>query len=247
MNSSIFWFFFVAALVAFIIGLAKGGLGGLLGVLATPLMTLVLPPQQAIGLVLPMLMVSDYIALAFYWKQWNWRYFRIMLPGSIIGVLIGSLILKSAPTRLLEVGLGIFVLLFVLYVLFEKRLAGSRNYQSRDWHGHLAGTLSGFTSALAHTGGPPVTIYLLYQNLTPVEFNATTVIFFLVLNLIKAPFYYFAGLLDFNRLLQIMWVLPLIPLGVWAGLWSSRRIDKKIFEKAILALLVLTGVLLVMS
>lgn len=238
----------MAALVAFIIGLAKGGLGGLLAVLATPLMTLVLPPQQAIGLVLPMLMLSDYIALAFYWRQWNWRFFRILLPGSVIGVLVGSLILKSAPTHVLEIGLGVFVLLFVAYVLLEQRLVGSAPaYQSRNWHGYLAGTLSGFTSALAHTGGPPVTIYLLLQNLSPLEFNATCVIFFLTLNLIKAPFYYFAGLLDFNRLLQIIWVMPLIPLGVWIGIWSSRRVDKKIFEKAILTLLTLTGVLLIIS
>jgi uncharacterized protein len=233
-------------LVALIIGLAKGGMGGVLGSLAAPLLSLVLPANQVVGLLLPLLILADIPAVWFYWRQWDWKWVRLMLPGAVLGVLGATFFLVSVPARLLQLILGLIVLLFTLYKLVEKRIFSGHTYHPRSWHAALAGILSGLTSALAHNGGPPVTIYLLMQeDVTVLSFNATCALFFAILNLVKLPFYLFAHLLNWSQLGRIAWVMPLVLLGVWLGVWAARRIEPRLFERVILVMLALTGLLLI--
>jgi uncharacterized protein len=234
------------ALVSFMIGLAKGGLGGLLGGLATPLMALVMPADQVIGLLLPILMTADVFAVAMHWKRWDWRLARLLIPGSIVGVTVATVFITNAPTKSLQTALGIIVLVFAIYRLVEKRLLDFFRYEGKDWHGIVAGTIAGFTSALAHTGGPPITIYLLMQDVTPRVFIATSAIFFMILNWIKVPYYFYADLFDFPRLFSVLWLAPLLPLGVWVGKRMGDRINKQTFEKLIVWLLILTALLLIL-
>ena len=133
------YFYLMFAVVAFIIGLAKGGLGGTLGALATPLMALVMPADQVIGLLLPVLMLADVFAVALHWRRWNSKLVWLLIPGSIVGVTIGTFFITNAPTRTLQIALGVIVLLFAIYRIFEKRILGSLRYQPRNWHGLLQG------------------------------------------------------------------------------------------------------------
>lgn len=235
------------ALVALLIGLSKGGLGGTLGGLATPLMALVMPPEQVIGLILPVLMVADVFAVSSHWRRWNWRLTLLLLPGAVAGVTVGTVFITNAPTRTLRLTLGIIVLLFALYKSVEARLFRRLNYQGRGWHGVFAGTVAGFSSALAHTGGPPVSIYLLLQDLQPRTFIATSALFFGILNWIKVPYYFYADLFDFEMLRRVLLLLPLLPLGVWLGKSLAVRFSKPIFERVIVVLLAATGVLLIFT
>ncbi len=247
MTSNLTLFFAMAALVAFIVGLSKGGLGGTLGALATPLMALVMPADRVIGLVLPILMLADIFAVALHWRRWNGRLVWLLIPGSIFGVTIGTFFITNAPTRSLQIALGVIILLFAIYRISEKRILKSLKYQPRDWHGLLAGTVTGFSSALAHTGGPPVSIYLIMQEVTPRVFIATSAIFFLILNWIKVPYYFYARLFDFQIMWRIAWLLPLVPAGVWVGRWAAGKVNKEVFEQIIIALLVVTAILLILG
>ena len=237
--------FIVTALVAFVIGLSKGGLGGTAGALATPMMALVLPADQVIGLILPILMLADIFAVAFHWGRWNKRLVILLIPGAIVGVTIGTLFITNAPTETLRTLLGVIVLIFALYKIMEKRILRQMVYESKNWHGLLAGIITGFSSALAHTGGPPVSIYLLMQKVTPAVFIATSALFFFLLNWIKVPYYFYADLFDFDRLRQIAWLLPLVPLGVWSGRWLAFRINRQTFENVIVGLLLINALLLI--
>jgi uncharacterized membrane protein YfcA len=238
-------FYLMTALVALIIGLSKGGLGGMPGALATPLMALVMPADQAIGLLLPILMLADVFAVALHWRRWNGRLVWLLIPGAVVGVTIGTYFITNAPTRTLQIALGVIVLLFAVYKIFEKRILGLFHYQPRDWHGMVAGTITGFSSALAHTGGPPVSVYLLMQDISPSVFNATAAIFFLILNWIKVPYYWYAGLFNFQLLWQVAWILPLVPLGVWLGKQFSNKVNKETFDQVMVALLVIASILLI--
>lgn len=240
-------FFIIAGVVAFLVGLSKGGLGGTAGALATPLMALVMPADQVIGLVLPILMIADVFAVALHWGNWNRRLIFLLLPGAVVGVTIGTYFITSAPTDTLRLALGIIVLLFVVYKVFEKRILRLAEYEGRDWHGLLGGAITGFSSSLAHIGGPPASIYLLLQKVTPEVFIATSALFFLILNWIKVPYYLYADLFSLQRMWQIAWLAPLIPLGVWAGKWIADRINARTFEMVIVALLAITGVMLVLD
>ena len=238
-------FYLMTALVALIIGLSKGGLGGMPGALATPLMALVMPADQAIGLLLPILMLADVFAVALHWRRWNGRLVWLLIPGAVVGVTIGTYFITNAPTRTLQIALGVIVLLFAIYKIFEKRILGLFHYQPRDWHGLVAGTVTGFSSALAHTGGPPVSVYLLMQDIPPGVFNATAAIFFLILNWIKVPYYWYAGLFNFQLLWQVAWILPLVPVGVWLGKQFSNKVNKETFDQVMVALLVIASILLI--
>ena len=238
-------FFWMAALVALLIGFSKGGLGGTLGSLATPLMALVMPASQAIGLLLPILMVADAFAVASHWKRWDWRLIILMLPGAVAGVTIGTFFITNAPTGALKMALGIIVLLFALYKIFEARLFNALTYETKDWHAAFVGTVAGFSSALAHTGGPPVSIYLLMRRVPTHIFNATSALFFAIINLVKVPYYIYARLFDFQQMWKLIWLLPLLPLGVWGGKWMADKISRDVFERVIVVFLVVTALLLI--
>ncbi len=238
-------FFLVVAIACFLTGLSKGGLGGMMGAIITPLLALVIPIELAIGLLLPILILGDAFALAAHWRRWDTRRAFVLLSGALIGVTLGTLVLTNVSTLALRRGLGILVLLFVIYRLFEKRIVRSLQYQARNWHGVLAGSISGFTSTLAHAGGPAITIYMLMQNLPPTTFVATTVLFFAILNWIKVPYYLYAGLFDFELQTRLLWLAPLVPLGVWVGKFMVDRIDRIWFERMVILFLSISGLLLV--
>ncbi len=247
MPTSPLTFYTMAALVALLIGFSKGGLGGTLGALATPLMALVMPADQVIGLVLPILMVADVFAVASLWKRWDWRLIVLMLPGAVIGVTIGTYFITNAPTATLKLALGIIVLLFALYKIFETRLFNQLTYEAKDWHGVFAGTVAGFSSALAHTGGPPISIYLLMRRVPTHAFNATSALFFAIINWVKVPYYIYAQLFDIQQMRSLIWLLPLLPLGVWGGKWAADKVSREVFERVIVVLLVVTALLLIFA
>lgn len=231
-------------MACFLTGLSKAGLGGTLGFLITPMLALVMPLDKAVGLMLPILILGDMFTLAVYWRGWEVRFLGVLLLGAVIGVTLATLVLASFPLSTLRKLLGVLVLIFVAYRLFERRFLRMLTYRPRRWHGVLAGSLAGFASTLAHAGGPPISIYLLLQNLSPTIFIATSALFFAVLNWIKVPYYYFAGLFDFRLQLQFIWLIPLLPVGVWTGRRLITRMDKGVFEKVILALILVSGLLL---
>ncbi len=238
-------FLIMVGVVTFIISLSKGGLGGMAGSLSTPLMALVLPVNQVLGLLLPIMLLADVFSIALHWRRWNGRLVWLLIPGGVLGVSIGTYFIANVSTQVLKIGLATIALLFVVYKLLEKRILGSIKYQEKNWHGWLAGSTAGFTSAIAHSGVPPISIYLMLQNVTPRVFVATSVLFYALLNWIKVPFYYFTGMFDFHRLWQIAWVFPIVPFGVWIGRWLVTRVSKVVFDNIILALLVITALLLI--
>ncbi|MBI3957296.1 MAG: sulfite exporter TauE/SafE family protein [Chloroflexi bacterium] len=237
-------FYVITAFVIFLIGVSKGGLGGAAGAAATPLMALVMPVEQVLGLMLPLLMMADVFAVASHWWRWDNRLLLLLVPASLIGITAGTALLTTISSDALRKGLAVIVILFVLYRLFEARIQRAITYQPRGWHGLLTGVAAGFTSTLAHTGGPPVAIYLLMQQVTPRVFVATSAAFFAIINWLKVPYYVYAGVLDLNQLRQVVWLLPLIPLSVLVGRWLSTRIDKKTFERVIIVLLAASALLL---
>jgi len=237
-------FYVVIIIVALVVGLSKGGMGAVLGVLVVPLLTLVMAPQDAISLALPLLIFGDIFGLQTFWKTWDMRYIRLLLPTAIVGIVIGTFLLKTLDSGTLRHILGFFTLLFVVYKLVDQRLK-SLDYQPREWHGYIAGLGAGLGSALANAGSVPFTAYMLLQDLTPLVFAGTITLFFAILNLLRVPLFLWTGLLDFSRLLSVVWALPFIPVGAYSGRWIINRINKTAFESIMLVILVVAaGVLL---
>ncbi|MBN1681643.1 MAG: sulfite exporter TauE/SafE family protein [Anaerolineae bacterium] len=236
----------IMALAAFYVGLVKGGLGPVPGALLVPLLSTQMAVADAVALTLPLLLVGDWFALPVYWRKWDSRALWLMIPAGIAGVLMGVLLLSSLPDIALRRVLGGISLLAVAYKLGSDSLA-SITYVAHDWHGWLAGWGSGFMSAMANAGAPPITAYLLLRSFKPVQFIATTVVFFLTMNLVKLPVFLATGVLDAGEAVKTLWVLPLIPLGVWLGKSFLERVDARKFDLFMLILLAWAGVSLLLG
>lgn len=236
----------IIGLAAFLVGLGKGGLGGMVGALVTALISLVLPPAQVIGLVLPLLITGDLFAVVAHWGYWDRTLILQLVPGAILGVFISTYFLYQLSGEGLRLALGIIVVVFVILKLAEGWFLEQFAYQPKRKHGWITGVVSGITSTLAHGGGPPVSIFLVLQSIKPETFAATAALFFFVLNWVKVPSYWAAGLFDWELIRKALWVLPLVPLGVLTGKWGAKRIGRAYFEKVILFLLGVSGILLLL-
>jgi uncharacterized protein len=229
----------VIALLGFMIGLAKGGFGGL-GALLTPILALVLPVALAVGVLLPMLMVGDAFALSMYWKEWDLVLVKRMLPAGIVGALAGTFLLSWLPPDGLRIVLGIFVLLLVAYRFVSDRIQAMR-YEPKPWHAPAAGALAGIASGMFNNGGPAFSSYLLLQKLKARPFIATSAIYFALLNLIKVPGFLYTGVLDLPLLFSLWWVFLFIPLGIWVARITLTRLSPSTFEGVIVVLLIFSS------
>ena len=233
-----------AGVSTFLIGLSKGGLGGMAGPLITALMALVIPADQVLGLVLPLLIAGDIFAVSAHWKNWERRLVLLLIPGAVVGVTAATFFLTRVSAEVLQRALAIIILIFIVIKLIESALSSSKIRGAGGWIGTIAGAVAGFTSTLAHAGGPPVTIYLLTQNLKPTTFVATSALFFMALNWIKVPYYLYAKLFDIDLIIRFLWLLPLLPAGVWTGKLLVQRVGRRPFEIAIYILLTVSAFLL---
>lgn len=226
------------------LGVAKAGFGGGAGVAATPLLAMTISVTDAVAMLLPLLMLCDVFSVWHYRGTFDRRSVKLLLPGSVVGVVIGTLFFGFfiANQRILEVGVGFVALLFVGFRVVSQRWSSA--LQSRHpgaAEGVFMGAVSGFASTIAHAGGPPATIYLLPQHLGRDLFVGTTVIFFAALNWLKLGPFIFLGLLNPTNLTVVAMLAPLTLLGVRLGIFLNRRFSDVWFSRVVYAVLVAAG------
>lgn len=222
------YFWAIAALAVLIVALSKSGLLGSLGLVGVPLLSLVMPARDAAGMLLPLLLVMDVIAVWTYRKEADWRILRIMLPGAAVGTIIGWVLWSFVSDAMVLLFVGVLTLLFVLDAILPLRKKLEGLPPSRPW-GTFWGGAAGFTSFISHTGGPPFQIYVLPQKLSPVLFSGTSAFFFAIVNTAKLIPYGFLGQLNISNLSHAAILTPLAIVGVIAGVWLVRRISVKRF------------------
>ena len=153
-----------------------------------------------------------------------------------------------AHERLLKIGIGIIALLFVVYQLSRelilKRIEGVR---FSNWAGVMLTTTAGFTSTIAHVGGPPFQIYLIPQKLPRDRFVGTNAWFFWAVNIIKLIPFWFLGLLTLGNLSTTLVLIPVIPIGIFLGVWLNRKVQQDVFNWIIYGLMTITGIQLVLG
>jgi hypothetical protein len=235
----------MAVLAVFILGLAKGGFSGL-GALATPLLALALAPATAAALLLPLLLVQDVVSVWSYRRSWSGWIIGWMLPGAFLGVVLASLFAALVPESAVLLALGLITALFGLYRLWLERggriIAASN---SPGWIGMLFGVACGFTSQIAHAGGPPFQMWVTPRRLPHETFVGTSSITFAAINWMKVPSYMALG--SFNRevLTAAALLMPLAIAATFAGVWMIRRLDSARFYTLVYLLMVALGARLV--
>ena len=237
-------FFYVVAIPAvFLMGVGKSGFGSGLGSLAVPLMALAVTVPQAAAILMPVLLLADLLGMAAFRKDFDKKLLKFLIPFALLGTLMGTLLFKVLDSHLVAGLVGIFTLLFLAQRLLFPPKPGSQ--PPPKWMGAILTTTSGFTSFIAHAGGPPVSAYVIPMRLPPVRYAATMAFLFFVVNLSKWIPYAWLGLLETRNMLTSLVLLPLVPLGVWVGVRIARRIDEKLFYRLLYGGMFLTGVKLV--
>ncbi len=237
-------FFYVVAVPAvFLMGIGKSGFGSGVGSLAVPLIALAVTVPQAAAILMPALLLADILGMAAFRKDFDKTLLKFLIPFALLGTVIGTLLFKVLDSHLVAGLVGIFTLLFLAQRLLFPPQAGSQ--PPPRWMGAVLTTTSGFTSFIAHAGGPPVSAYVIPMRLPPVRYAATMAFLFFVVNLSKWIPYAWLGLLETRNMLTSLVLLPLVPLGVWVGVRIARRIDEKLFYRLLYGGMFLTGVKLV--
>ena len=234
-------FYLLAIPAVLLVGLAKGGLSGM-GALGMPLLALAMDPVQAAGILLPILIAQDVIGVAAFRKTWDRYVLAVMLPSAVIGVVLGWWFAASVSSRAVLVAVGAISLLFGLYRLWLER--GGRiaaSSRSPAWVGALFGIATGFTSQVAHAGGPPFQMWVMPRRLERDVLIGTTAIFFAVLNWIQVPAYVALGQFTTANALTTFVLLPFALLGSLAGVWLVRRIEMGRFYTLVYLLMVVAG------
>ena len=228
-----------------LMGVAKAGFGGGIGIIATPLLALAMPVADAAALMLPLLIDCDVFAIRLYRENYDRKSIKRLLPGACIGIGAGAFFFGyfSQHERILEVGLGALALVFVLFQVGRSFVLGAaQKRHPGPAEGVLMGAFSGFTSTIAHAGAPPVVVYLLPQQLPRQQFVGTTVVFFAALNLIKVPPYWGLGLFHYDIFKMTLLLAPLAYAGVKLGVFLNAHCTDLWFNRVVYGVLVLTAV-----
>jgi len=240
------WQWALIVLGAFLVGVSKTGIVGI-GVLFVAIFANILPARQATGFVLPLLIFGDVIAVASYRQHTVWPHLWRLFPSAALGVLLGTLALgrldETATRRLVG---GIVVAMAALHV--GRKLRARRGRQDDElvagappWLAVATGVLAGFTTQVANAAGPVMVLYLLAMRLPKMEFLGTGAVFFLCLNLFKAPFMAGLGMITTASFLANVMLAPAVVAGALAGRWIVHRINQQWFELIALVLTLAAG------
>jgi hypothetical protein len=235
-------FFLVAVPAVLITGMSKGGFGGV-ALIAVPLMALVISPVQAAGVMLPILLVMDAQSVWEHRGNYDKRNLMILLPGAMLGILVGGLTAQFINDDLIRLIVGTIAIVFTIHFFLKGRAAKAVKNPSAPL-GVFLGSCSGFTSFLAHAGAPTFQVYMLPQKMDRRLYQGTAVIFFAVMNFIKLIPYGMLGMLQPTNLKTSLILIPLAVVGVKIGVWANRKVSNDIFYKIIYTAIFLVGLML---
>jgi len=217
-------FFYICAIPAVLLfGMAKGGFGGGISMLSVPLIALAVPPAQAAAILLPILVVMDLFALKSFRGQCSKENLKIILPGAAIGLLMGTFTFRDLSADMIRIIIGSIAVIFTLNYWFKRKV--TLGCEPNRLKGAFWGAISGFTSFGVHSGSPPISIYLLPQNMDKTILMGTFAWFFTVVNLLKLIPYTWLGLFDHTNIITSLALVPLAPIGVSLGYYLLHKVS----------------------
>jgi len=234
------FFYAVTVPAVLLLGVSKSGFGAGFGSLAVPMMALAVSVPQAAAILMPVLLLMDVLGMAAFRKDFDLKLLKFLIPCGLVGIVVGALLFKWLNPHTVAGIVGGFTLLFLAQrLLFPPKVDSP---PPPRWLGAMLTATSGFTSFIAHAGGPPINAYVIPLRLSPIRFTATMAFFFFVINLAKWLPYAWLGLLDWRNFATSMVLLPIAPLGVWVGVRLARRISQVLFYRFLYTGMFLTGI-----
>jgi len=236
------WFYLAALPALVIVGISKGGFGGGLGAIAVPAMALVVSPMIALGVLLPVLCVMDLFGTWAYRRQWDRKLVTLLVIGGTIGTVLGALLLRHLTQEHIKILVGVIAVFFSLQYFLSNKSANNEKRTPTRRAGVFWGAVSGFTSFTANAGGPAVNAWLLPLKLDKTVYQATTVVFFILINYMKIAPFWMLGLFSVTTLTTSILCLPFALGGLYLGIKLHDRVPVMLFYRICFVFLLLTGI-----
>ncbi len=231
------YFWFLAVLAVLAVSISKAGFGGAMGSFSVPILIFVLPPKLALGVLLPLFLVTD-VWVVYIWRSMlDKRIVTIMCAFGVIGQIVGWLIFDHLNDQILTGLIGLIAIITAFNYAWRRikplkknpleiATSVSRRIFQRGaiWCG-----LSGISSFVSLSGGIPAQVFLLPHALARQSFVGTLCVYFFVINILKIPFYVEIGIFSEETLTVSLWLLLVIPIGVFIGKWLNTHISDQIF------------------
>ncbi|MEE4187342.1 MAG: sulfite exporter TauE/SafE family protein, partial [Roseobacter sp.] len=223
-------FFLIAGPAVIFAGVSKGGFGSGAAFASASVLALVVEPGLALGVMLPLLMLIDVSTLKPYWGKWDRQASVLLIAGGVPGVALGAALYKVAEPDVFRVLIGAISVGFVIWQLAVRGgLVRAAAQVLPPAAGLAAGVVAGFTSFVSHAGGPPAAVYLLSKRLGKTEFQATTVLVFWVVNIVKFVPYAFLGMFTLETGIANLVLAPFALFGAWLGVKAHRLVPETLF------------------
>ena len=231
------YFWFLAVLAVLAVSISKAGFGGAMGSFSVPILIFVLPPKLALGVLLPLFLVTD-VWVVYIWRSMlDKRIVTIMCVFGVIGQIVGWLIFDYLNDNILTGLIGLIAIITALNYawrrikpLKQSSLEIATSVSRRIFQrGAIWCGLSGISSFVSLSGGIPAQVFLLPHALARQSFVGTLCVYFFVINILKIPFYVEIGIFSEETLTVSLWLLLVIPIGVFIGKWLNAHISDQIF------------------
>ncbi|MEV6174087.1 sulfite exporter TauE/SafE family protein [Streptomyces sp. NPDC051954] len=246
------WEFAALAAAALLVGFSKTAVSGA-NTVSLAIFAAVLPARASTGILLPILIAGDVLAVLTYRRHAHWPTLWRLFPAVAAGVVGGTLFLVWADDAIVRTSIGAILLLMAGVTLWRRRKSGadaeepdSIATRSGRIKARSYGVLGGFTTMVANAGGPVMSMYLLSAGFRKLGFLGTSAFFFLIVNVSKVPFSVGLGLIDGNSLLLDAALVAFVVPGAILGKWAVDRINQRLFEQLVIAATVLGGLQLLL-
>ncbi|MER5841934.1 sulfite exporter TauE/SafE family protein [Streptomyces prasinus] len=258
------WEFATLAFAALLVGFSKTAVSGA-NTVSLALFAAVLPARASTGVLLPLLIAGDVLAVLTYRRHAHWPTLWRLFPAVAAGVVVGTLFLMRADDEAVRTSIGAILLLMAAVTVWRRRAADRAARAAADTEGEPGersgpsgpeqatsragrikarsyGVLGGFTTMVANAGGPVMSLYLLSAGFRKLGFLGTSAFFFLIVNTSKVPFSVGLGLIDAESLLLDAALVLFVVPGALLGKWAVGRINQRLFEHLVIAATVVGGV-----
>lgn len=234
--------FFCCALLT---GLSKAGLKGL-GLAIVPVMALIFGARTSTGILLPMLIIADIMAVIYYRKFAKWKYIIMLLPATAVGILIAFITGKLINEKQFGIILStIVILMLILMVLNDLRQKRNSKIPDNIFFASIMGIVGGFATMIGNSAGPVLNIYFLTMKMPKKEFIGTAAWFFLIINIVKLPFHVFSwGTINSQSILVSLTSIPLIATGIFTGIWLVKLFPEKVYRYFVIIATIVSAVFL---
>ncbi|MFG2576658.1 sulfite exporter TauE/SafE family protein [Streptomyces sp. NPDC048481] len=246
------WEFAALALAALMVGFSKTAVSGA-NTVSLAIFAAVLPARASTGVLLPLLIAGDVLAVLTYRRHAHWPTLWRLFPAVAAGLVLGTLFLLWAGDGVVRTSIGAILLLMAGVTMWRRRTTATADEpeavatRSGRLKARSYGVLGGFTTMVANAGGPVMSLYLLSAGFRKLGFLGTSAFFYLIVNLVKVPFSAGLGLIDGHSLLLDLALVAFVVPGALLGKWAVHRIDQRLFEQLVIAATIVGGVQLLLT